>query len=82
MLLAQGQSLEQVLSSLDGVSEGIYTSLALQQLICTKVKPEVVDFKFPIIAGVASIVQGNMTPRQGMTKLMQYPIRDENRGHL
>lgn len=68
------------MKSLDGVSEGVYTALALHELVKTKVKPEVIDFKFPIISGVASILQGYMTPMSGMRRLMEYPIRDENRG--
>mmetsp|Transcript_23266 Transcript_23266/g.21155 ORF Transcript_23266/g.21155 Transcript_23266/m.21155 type:complete len:146 (-) Transcript_23266:60-497(-) len=78
--LAKGEKLEDVLNSVDGVSEGVYTALALHELIKTKVKPEVIDFKFPIISGVASILQGNITPAYGMKKLMEYPVRDENRG--
>ena len=78
--LAKGERLEDILSSIDGVSEGVFTALALEQLIKTKVRPTVFDFKFPIISGVASIIKGNMTPRFGLTLLMQYPIRDENRG--
>jgi len=78
--LARGESLEDILSSIDGVSEGVCTALALQQLVKTKVRPDVIDFKFPIISGVSSIMQGNITPTFGMMKLMQYPIRDENRG--
>lgn len=68
------------MKSIDGVSEGVYTALALYDLIKTKVNPKVIDFKFPIISGVASILQGNMTPSYGMTRLMEYPVRDENRG--
>jgi glycerol-3-phosphate dehydrogenase len=80
MRLAKGEQLSDILASVDGVSEGVFTALALQQLIKTKVRPEIVDFKFPIISGVSSILLGNMTPTFGMKKLMQYPIRDENRG--
>lgn len=71
-----------MLQSIDGVSEGVYTALALHELIKTKVKAEVIDFKFPIISGVASILQGNITPAYGMKRLMDYPIRNENRGGL
>jgi hypothetical protein len=38
------------------------------------------DFKFPIISGVAAILKGKITPRIGLKFLMQYPVRDENRG--
>ena len=62
------------------MSEGVYTALALHDLIKTKVNPKVIEFKFPIISGVASILQGNITPEFGMKRLMEYPIRDESRG--
>jgi glycerol-3-phosphate dehydrogenase len=78
--LAKGEKLEDILNSIDGVSEGVFTALALEQLIKTKVRPTVFDFKFPIISGVASIIKGNITPKFGLELLMQYPIRDENRG--
>ena len=78
--LAKGERLDDILDSMDGVSEGVYTALALEQLIKTKVKPSLFDFKFPIISGVAAIIKGNITPRYGLTLLMQYPVRDENRG--
>lgn len=76
--LAKGERLEDILASSDGVSEGVYTVLALEQLIKTKVRPNVYEFKFPIISGVAQIVKGNITPRFGLNLLMRYPIRDEN----
>lgn len=78
--LARNEKLEDVLKSVDGVSEGVYTALALHQLIKTKVKPQLIDFKFPIISGVANILQGHMSPEYGMMRLMEYPVRDENRG--
>lgn len=65
---------------MDGVSEGVFTALALEQMIKTKVRPTVVDFKFPIISGVAQILKGKISPKVGLTMLMRYPIRDENRG--
>lgn len=78
--LAQGEKLEDILNSSDGVSEGVGTVLALEQLIKSKVKNNVFEFKFPIIAGVAQIIKGNITPSFGLNLLMRYPIRDENRG--
>jgi glycerol-3-phosphate dehydrogenase (NAD+) len=80
--LAKGETLEDVLNTTGGVSEGVFTALALEQLILTKVRPKVFDFKFPIISGVASIIKGNITPKIGLTKLMQYPLRDENKGFM
>lgn len=78
--LAKGERLEEILASMDGVSEGVSTVLALEQAIKAKVRPTVFDFKFPIISGVAQIIKGNITPRFGLNLLMRYPVRDENRG--
>jgi hypothetical protein len=36
------------------------------------------DLKFPILLGVAAILDGKLTPRQGLEKLMQYPLRVED----
>jgi glycerol-3-phosphate dehydrogenase len=76
--LAKGEKLDDILKTLDGVSEGVLTSLALEQLIKTKVRPAVCEMKFPIISGVSSIIKGNITPEFGLRLLMQYPLRDEN----
>lgn len=76
--LGKGEKLEDILKTVDGVSEGVYTALALEELIKTKVRSDVVQMKFPIIVGVASILKGKFTPRAGLLMLMQYPIRDEN----
>ena len=76
--LARGEKLSEILSSIDGVSEGVYTALALEQLIKTKVRPTVFEMKFPIISGVSSILKGNITPEFGLRLLMEYPVRDEN----
>ncbi|KAJ1395088.1 6-phosphogluconate dehydrogenase, partial [Ochromonadaceae sp. CCMP2298] len=78
--LAKGEALQDILDTLDGVSEGVNTVLALEQLLKTKVRANVFEFKFPIIAGVAQIIKGNISPRFGLNLLMRYPVRDENRG--
>ena len=58
----------------------MFTALALEQLVKTKVPVRIFEMKFPIISGVAGIIKGTITPRQGLTLLMQYPVKDENRG--
>jgi len=35
------------------------------------------DLKFPILFGVAQVLQGKTTPRDGMQELMLMPIRTE-----
>ncbi|RYH03693.1 hypothetical protein EON65_47205 [archaeon] len=78
--MAKGESLSSILDSLDGVSEGVYTALALEKMIKSKVRSDIVDFKYPIITGVGHILRGNITPRFGLQLLMRYPLIDENRG--
>ena len=78
--LAKGEKLDDILASTGGVSEGVFTALALEQLIMTKVNPRILDFKFPIISGVAGILKGTITPTFGLTLLMKFPVRDESRG--
>ena len=76
--LAKGENLSEILETMDGVSEGVVTSIALEQLIKKKVRPAVCEMKFPIISGVSSIIKGNITPEFGLRLLMQFPVRDEN----
>lgn len=78
--LAKGETLKNILATSD-TAEGVSTSLALQQLLMTKVEPRVLDFKFPIISGVASVVKGKITPRAALDLLMDYPVRNENKGN-
>lgn len=75
--LAHGESLEEILATNDGVSEGVSTVLALEQMIKAKILPNEFDFKFPIIAGVARVVKGKMHPKLGMHILMRYPLHEE-----
>jgi glycerol-3-phosphate dehydrogenase len=75
--LAKGESLEHIIATSD-TTEGVATALALQKLLMTKVDPRIVDFKFPIISGVTAILNGFLTPSEGLTFLMRYPVRDEN----
>jgi glycerol-3-phosphate dehydrogenase len=75
--LAKGECLEHIIATSD-TTEGVATALALQKLLMTKVDPRIVDFKFPIISGVTAILNGHLTPSEGLTSLMRYPVRDEN----
>lgn len=77
--LAKGESLSAILGSMDGVSEGVSTVLALEELIKRRVRPNIYEFKFPIMASIAQIIRGNITPELGLNVLMRYPIRDESR---
>lgn len=76
--LAKGEPLNHILDTLGGVSEGVNTVLALETLIKTRVKENIYNFKFPIFAGVAKIVRGQLTPQLGLEVLMRYPIYMED----
>jgi glycerol-3-phosphate dehydrogenase (NAD+) len=77
--LAKGDNLSTILKGLDGVSEGITTVAALEKLISKKVRASSIELKFPILTGVARIINGQMSPQMGVNMLMHYPIRDETR---
>ena len=55
--------MEDILASTGGVSEGVFTALALEQLVKTKVAARIFEMKFPIISGVAGIIKGTITPQ-------------------
>ena len=76
--LGSGESLEDILGSTDEVAEGVATSRAIAQLLEQRVRGYRRDLKFPILLGVAAILDGKLTPRQGLEKLMQYPLRVED----
>ena len=61
--LAKGEKLKDILESMDGVSEGVFTAIALEQLIKTKVRPDVFHFKFPIISGVIHLARHGYVTR-------------------
>lgn len=76
--LGRGESLDEILGSSSEVAEGVATSRAIAQLLARKVRGYRRDLKYPILFGVAAILDGKLTPRQGLEKLMQYPLRVED----
>lgn len=76
--LGQGESMEEILATSTEVAEGVETSKALVQMIKTKCKGYRLDLKFPILFGVAKILEGKQTPREGLTGLMNMPMRMES----
>lgn len=54
------------------------TSIALVNLIKAKCKGYRLDLKYPILFGVASIVEGRQTPLDGLKGLMNMPMQMEN----
>ena len=76
--LGEGESMEEILATTTEVAEGVETSKALVQMIKTKCKGYRLDLKFPILFGVANILEGKQTPREGLTGLMNLPMRMES----
>jgi glycerol-3-phosphate dehydrogenase (NAD+) len=60
------------------VAEGVDTSIALVKMIKEKCKGYRLDLKYPILFGMAEIIEGRMKPMEGMQKIMNFPVRMEN----
>mmetsp|Transcript_42410 Transcript_42410/g.133594 ORF Transcript_42410/g.133594 Transcript_42410/m.133594 type:complete len:441 (-) Transcript_42410:257-1579(-) len=76
--LGQGEKLEDILSSSTEVAEGYATALSLVEFLLTKMPRSFrMDLKFPILFGVAEVLKGERSPREGMKDLMLMPIRTE-----
>jgi len=76
--LGRGEKLEDILSSSAEIAEGYATSLSLVDFIDQKLTRSFrKDLKFPILYGVAAILKGLRTPREGLMDLMQLPLRTE-----
>jgi glycerol-3-phosphate dehydrogenase (NAD+) len=76
--LGQGETMAEILASSTEVAEGVDTSIALVNFIKTKCKGYRLDLKYPILFGVAAIVQGQLTPLEGMKGIMNMPFQMEN----
>lgn len=76
--LGQGETMEQIVDSTSEVAEGVETSKALVNLIKTKCRGYRLDLKYPILFGVASILEGKQTPLDGVKGLMSMPMQMEN----
>lgn len=70
--------MEEILSSSTEVAEGVDTSIALVNLIKTKCKGYRLDLKYPILFGVAAILEGKLTPLEGLKGIMNMPFQMEN----
>lgn len=76
--LGQGESMEEILASTTEVAEGVETSKALVKMIKLKCNGYRLDLKFPILFGVADILEGKQTPQEGLQGLMNMPMRMES----
>ena len=76
--LGKGESLDEILASMSQVAEGVDTARSLVQLVNARVKGYRKDLKYPILYGVAAILDGEISPREGLVLLMEkYPLRLE-----
>lgn len=76
--LGKGETMEEILESTTEVAEGVETSKALVQMIKAKCGGYRLDLKFPILFGVADILEGKQTPEDGLKGLMNMPMRMES----
>ena len=70
--------MQEILESTSEVAEGVDTALAVVRLIETECKGYRLDLKFPILFGIARILEGKSTPLEGLEGLMNMPMQMEN----
>mmetsp|Transcript_35180 Transcript_35180/g.85226 ORF Transcript_35180/g.85226 Transcript_35180/m.85226 type:complete len:435 (+) Transcript_35180:139-1443(+) len=76
--LGKGETMAEILESTTEVAEGVDTALAVVNLIETKCKGYRLDLKYPILFGIARILEGKQTPLEGLEGLMNMPMQMEN----
>lgn len=80
--LGQGESLEDILSTSSQIAEGVATAKALVHWLgdddnCNPTEMRA-SLKYPILYGVAAILDGKLTPREGLHMLLATPPREED----
>jgi len=76
--LGKGETMEVILASTSEVAEGVDTALAVVRLIEKECKGYRLDLKYPILFGIARILEGKSTPLEGLEGLMNMPMQMEN----
>jgi NAD-dependent glycerol-3-phosphate dehydrogenase C-terminus len=76
--LGQGETMQEILESTTEVAEGVDTALAVVRLIEKECKGYRLDLKYPILFGIARILEGKQTPAEGLEALMNMPMQMEN----
>mmetsp|Transcript_23261 Transcript_23261/g.25916 ORF Transcript_23261/g.25916 Transcript_23261/m.25916 type:complete len:510 (+) Transcript_23261:135-1664(+) len=76
--LGKGETMEEILASTSEVAEGVDTALAVVRLIEKECKGYRLDLKYPILFGIARILEGKSTPLEGLEGLMNMPMQMEN----
>mmetsp|Transcript_13438 Transcript_13438/g.27194 ORF Transcript_13438/g.27194 Transcript_13438/m.27194 type:complete len:448 (+) Transcript_13438:99-1442(+) len=75
--IGRGEGIDDILATSDQVSEGVPTARALVKLVKSKDHSFRIDLKYPIIFGVADILDGKRTPFEGFQNVMSDPLRME-----
>ena len=70
--------MDEILASSTEVAEGVDTAIALVNFIKTRFRGYRLDLKYPILFGVARILEGRLTPKQGLEGIMNMPFQMEN----
>lgn len=89
--LGRGESLDDILASSDQIAEGIETARALERwLLSGSAAMDAGDagglttaaaraaIRYPILLGVAAVLDGRLTPRDGLDALLAMPPRQED----
>jgi glycerol-3-phosphate dehydrogenase (NAD+) len=76
--LGKGETMKEILDSTTEVAEGVDTALAVVRLIEKECKGYRLDLKYPILFGIARILEGKQTPLEGLEALMNMPMQMEN----
>lgn len=76
--LGKGETMKEIIDSTTEVAEGVDTSIALVRFIKKNCKGYRLDLKYPILFGVANILEGKQTPLEGLKGLMNMPMRMES----
>ena len=71
LLLAQDQTLDQILTELGHVAEGVYSAHTVLE------RAQACGVEMPITAAVVAVLQGRMAPRAAVSLLMQREARNE-----
>ncbi|KAA8495057.1 Glycerol-3-phosphate dehydrogenase NAD(+) 2, chloroplastic [Porphyridium purpureum] len=81
--LGKGESLEEILATSREVAEGVETASALVRWLArgrqnSNIYASRACVKYPILFGVAAILEGRITPNEGMQQLLAMPPREED----
>jgi glycerol-3-phosphate dehydrogenase (NAD+) len=81
--LGRGETLEDILSTSRQIAEGVVTAQALVRWLGGGTEENTpaalrASIRYPILYGVAAILDGKMTPREGLDMLLAMPPRPED----